>query len=324
MKILVVGLGSMGKRRIGILRDICPDAQIIGVDSLPQRREEAAEKFGISCCANLDDALNMDAQCAVICTSPLSHSGIINTCLKSGLHVFTELNLVSDLYAENIRLAKEKGVVLFLSSTFLYRNEPKYIIDKVKKAESPLNYIYHVGQYLPDWHPWENYKDYFVGDKRTNGCREIFSIELPWLVSCFGKITDFAVNKSKNTQLLIDYADNYMLQLTHESGAKGLLAVDVVSRKAVRKFELFGEDIYLSWGGTPDSLVDYDIEAKRDVKISFEEKARKDGYATFIAESPYYEELSSFLAQVENPSACSRWDFERDLEILSLIDKIEE
>lgn len=324
MKILVVGLGSMGKRRIGILRDICPDAQIIGVDRMPQRREEAAEKFGITCCAELDDALKMGAKCAVISTSPLSHSGIINACLKSGVNVFTELNLVPDLYEENIRLAKEKNVVLFLSSTFLYRNETKYIIDKVNKAESPLNYIYHIGQYLPDWHTWESYKDYFVGDKRTNGCREIFAIELPWLVSCFGKITDFSVQKSKNTQLLIDYADNYMLQVTHESGAKGLLAVDVVSRKAVRKFELFGEDTYLSWGGTPDSLVDYDIQTKQDVKVSFAEKAHKEGYATFVAESPYYEELSSFLAQVENPALGSRWDFERDLEVLSLIDKIEE
>ena len=211
MKILVVGLGSMGKRRIGILRDICPDAQIIGVDRMPQRREESAEKFGITCCAELDDALKMGAKCAVISTSPLSHSGIINACLKSGVNVFTELNLVPDLYEENIRLAKEKNVVLFLSSTFLYRNETKYIIDKVNKAESPLNYIYHIGQYLPDWHTWESYKDYFVGDKRTNGCREIMAIDFPWLMDTFGDVKQMNVFSDKivrNLSLGINSGDS--------------------------------------------------------------------------------------------------------------------
>ena len=35
-----------------------------------------------------------------------------------------------------------------------------------------------LGQYLPDWHPWESYKSFFVSNKKTNGCRELFAIEL--------------------------------------------------------------------------------------------------------------------------------------------------
>jgi hypothetical protein len=41
----------------------------------------------------------------VISTSPLSHAAIINKALKASCHVFTELNLVDDMYEENIRLA---------------------------------------------------------------------------------------------------------------------------------------------------------------------------------------------------------------------------
>ena len=64
-------------------------------------------------------------------------------------------------YDENIALAKAKDKILFLSSTFLYRKENQSIIEKVHEAQCPLNYIYHVGQYLPDWHPWESYNNYF-------------------------------------------------------------------------------------------------------------------------------------------------------------------
>ncbi|MDE6927475.1 MAG: hypothetical protein K2P06_01985, partial [Muribaculaceae bacterium] len=66
-------------------------------------------------------------------------------------------------------------------------------------------YIYHVGQYLPEWHPWENYQDFFVGDKRTNGCREIMAIEFPWLIETFGEIREVSVLHDKMSHLNIDY-----------------------------------------------------------------------------------------------------------------------
>ena len=53
-----------------------------------------------------------------------------------------------------------------MSSTLQYRKEIQFIKEEVKKVSGKVNYIYHVGQYLPDWHPWENYKDFFVGDAR--------------------------------------------------------------------------------------------------------------------------------------------------------------
>ena len=37
MKALIVGLGSMGKRRIRLLRGIDKNAEIIGVDTNPER-----------------------------------------------------------------------------------------------------------------------------------------------------------------------------------------------------------------------------------------------------------------------------------------------
>ena len=37
------------------------------------------------------------------------HHRFIKECLQNNLHVFTEINLVADGYAENMALAKEKG-----------------------------------------------------------------------------------------------------------------------------------------------------------------------------------------------------------------------
>ena len=324
MKIIVIGLGSMGKRRIRLMSEH-KDVELFGIDSQESRCNEVKEKFGITCYSSIDEACKAQAiEAAIISTSPLSHAAIIKECLSHNLHVFTEINLVQDGYDENIALAKEKGKVLFLSSTFLYRKETQTIIEKVRAAKSPLNYIYHVGQYLPDWHPWESYNNYFIGNPKTNGCREIMAIDLPWIVTAFGPIKKAYAVKSKNTKLNISYNDNYLITLEHESGAKGVFAVDVVARKPYRHIDVYGEQLQLSWNGTADSLNQYDIESKKEINIAFENASEHvEGYAAFVTENPYREEVNSFLKQIADPTYVPAWNFEKDKVVLNIIDKIE-
>ena len=324
MKVIVIGLGSMGKRRIRLLLEH-KDIEIFGIDSQIERCNEVKEKYGLKCYSSVSDAVTaVPIEAALICTSPLSHSAIIKECLQNNLHVFTEINLVSDGYEENMKLAKEKGLVLFLSSTFLYRKETQTIINKVKDNNSKLNYVYHVGQYLPDWHPWESYNSYFIGNPRTNGCREIMAIDMPWLWTAFGPIKSVQAIKSKNTELNISYKDNYLIMLEHESGAKGIFAVDVVTRKPIRHIDVYGENLQLSWNGTADSLQEYNFEIKEMQTIQFDDASEHvEGYAAFITENPYREELNAFLAQISDPTRVPAWDFEKDQILLKVIDEIE-
>ena len=324
MKIIVIGLGSMGKRRIRLLSEH-EDIELFGIDSQQSRCEEVKQKFGIKCYVNIAEAVDsVHPDAAVISTSPLSHAAIIKECLQSNLHVFTEINLVSDGYEENMKLAKDRGLTLFLSSTFLYQAETLKIIEKVKSSNvSKLNYIYHVGQYLPDWHPWESYNNYFIGNPRTNGCREILAIDLPWIVTAFGDIKSVQVMKSKNTDLNIDYNDNYLIMLEHETGAKGMFAADVVARKAVRHFEAYGEDLQITWDGTPETLLEYDIKKEEDIPLLADATTEHiEGYSNLIDENPYRDELDAFLAAVKDGKK-PMWDFEKDMALLKVIDTIE-
>lgn len=314
----------MGKRRIRLLSEK-KDIQLFGIDSQQSRCEEVKKAFGIKCYSCIAEATTTEhPDAAVISTSPLSHASIIKECLQYNLHVFTEINLVADGYAENIALAKENEKVLFISSTFLYRKETQTIIEKANNAKCPLNYIYHIGQYLPDWHPWESYNNYFIGNPRTNGCREIMAIDLPWIVTAFGVIKSVSAVKSKNTELNINYNDNYLITIEHENGNKGILAADVVTRKSIRHIDVYGETFQMSWNGTADSLQEYNIETKEMQTIQFDDASEHvDGYAAFITENPYREELNAFLAQIANPKFVPAWTFEKDYELLKIIDQIE-
>lgn len=324
MKVLVIGLGSMGKRRIRLIRQYDALIEIACVDTDKERREQVKKMYGAAVYEDLALALECEnPDCCFIATPPLSHAVAIQQCLAKQCHVFTELNLVTDRYDENMALAKKKGVVLFLSSTQLYRNEIQYIKSRVQRTDEKCNYIYHVGQYLPDWHPWESYRDFFVGERRTNACREIMAIEFPWLTDCFGKLKTTSVWKGKNSKLDINYNDSYMVFMEHENGSRGVFCIDILCRIPSRFLEIYNEEIYMKWEGTPESLCEYKTPEKALKQVLLYDRIDQlEGYNETIIENDYYAEVEEFFESVKG-NATPRYSFLQDMEILGWIDEIE-
>lgn len=115
MKILIVGLGSMGKRRARLTKGIDSSIRIAGVDTAESRRVEATD-LGLIDTAypSIAEAVAAEApDAALVCTAPLTHAAIISELLDNSLPVFTELNLVADGYEENMAKAKEKAYCCF-------------------------------------------------------------------------------------------------------------------------------------------------------------------------------------------------------------------
>lgn len=324
MNAVIIGLGSMGSRRIKILNQCFPSVDISGIDLNESRQKKASEQFGIETFSSLQAVLqNKKLDCAFVCTDPAYHSKIIMECLLSNINVFTELNLLSNNYDLIVATAKQNDLKIFLSSTMLYRKEIQYIASKVITSKEKLNYIYHVGQYLPDWHPWESFKNYFVGKKSTNGCREIFAVELPWIIKAFGKIKDFYVVKDRISNLDIDYNDNYLVTLLHESGHKGQIMLDVVARKAVRRLEVLGEHVHIFWNGTPDSLSEINLESGNMSGINLYESVEKNSnYSDNIVENAYVDEVQNFFDYLIHDTE-PKYTFKEDYYTLKFIDQLE-
>ena len=323
MNVLVVGLGSMGKRRIRMLLRILNGESIYGVDTSRERRHQTEDLYKVVCFDTLDEALTRNQyEAAFVCTPPLTHFSVSRRLLEMGIHVFSEINLISDGYDELAESANRHKVVYFLSSTPTYRAEME-MIRAVTEQESAVTYNYHVGQYLADWHFWESYKSFFVGDKRTNGCREIFAIELPWMIQAFGEIMDVQVSSKRSTDLDIPYDDTYIVILTHERGNTGVFCVDVCCRKPIRRLELYNQNMYITWDGTPDSLYRYDMEKNQMENIEISEMNEHDScYAQFVNEQAYFKEVLAFISCMKGQNV-SMYTLEKDKKILGIIDQIE-
>lgn len=313
----------MGKRRIRILQQLFPSFNIIGFDTNNARCVETGKLYKIAVFNSFSDILSQNPDAIFICTSPQYHADIFSEIDLDHYHTLSEIDLSSKGYDRLIAAEKGSARRHFLSSTNLFDLGYKYII-KLLNSTSPAYYRYHVGQYLKDWHPWDNYEGSFFSHKETNGCREILAIELPWIIRAFGQITDFSILKNKISNLNIDYNDGYFINFCHESGSMGQVAVDVISRVPEREIEIYNEEQYIKWDGHPNPIFSLEKHDKRLVPIDlYQTIDHEKEYAKFIAENPYIEEIRLFINSINDNSIEYPITYAENLEIISLIDELE-
>jgi predicted dehydrogenase len=185
---LVVGLGSMGKRRIRNLLSLGIN-EIIGFDKRNDRRKEAKELYSIETFDNINEITkNFKLNALIISVPPDVHHIYMKLALNLKIPAFIEASVV-DTDLDNIILeSKAKDVLLAPSCTLSFHPAIKKIskIIESKELGNISNYLYHSGQYLPDWHNYEKVSDYYVSSKETGGGREIVPFELTWITLLLG------------------------------------------------------------------------------------------------------------------------------------------
>ncbi|MCD4722128.1 MAG: Gfo/Idh/MocA family oxidoreductase [Desulfobacula sp.] len=324
--VLVCGLGSMGKRRIRILKSLYPDISVVGVDSRQDRMTEVKTRFKIKVQTDFYKAFQeITPQVVFVCTPPLSHDQFVLYSLENKAHTFSEINLTYNAYDAIIKSSKQNQRIAFLSSTSLYKKEMNWIAGQLNSNQGRASYRYHVGQYLPDWHPWEHFSKFFVAQKESNACREIMAIEFPWIINAFGKVKDLKVIKSNISELDLEYPDIFHLLFKHENGCVGTITIDCICVKAVRKLDIYSDQFYIKWNGKPDTLkIDSDKKGKA-ISVPLYDRIQKEAnYEAFVIENPYIEEVEHFFNLIEgNQILPILYGYEQDKYILKLIDEIE-
>jgi predicted dehydrogenase len=183
-----------------------------------------------------------------------------------------------------------------------------------------LSYTYHSGQYLPDWHPWEDYRSFYVANRQTGGCREIVPYELCWLVWALGDVEAVACFKGKLTSLAIDIDDVYQMLLRHRQGTLGHVQVDVVARVPYRIGRFLSERGVIEWNWEDHRVRVFDAPSGKWTEYEEPKGTVEKGYRA--AEDMYREEMRAFVAAIqgEQPWGYTLTD---DKNILSLLQTAE-
>lgn len=326
MKAFVIGLGSMGKRRIRCLQALNVES-ICGFDLRVDRRKEAQDKYGIQTYADAEACIAAEKpDILIISVPPDLHHIYMKMAVQNGKNFFVEAS-VTDTDMDIIkRDAAKAGIVAAPSATLLFHPAVQKIAEIVMIGElgKISNIIYHCGQYLPDWHTYEKVSEYYVSNPVTGGAREIVPFELTWLTHLFGFPGKVCGNVRKTISIegaeKIDDTYNFLLEY---SSFLATFTIDVVSRFATRRLLINGDQKQLVWDWNQNSIKVYDPQKAGWQEIGYEMKSAEKGYNPNIGENMYIEELRCFInaAQGEQPFINS---LENDHQVLKLLYKIEE
>ena len=235
-----------------------------------------------------------------------------------------EASVILEGLEELNELAKKTNVFIVPSCTLKFHSaikEIKNIIESDKYGKI-TNFSYHLGQYLPDWHPWENIKDFYVSKKETGGAREMVAFELTWLADVVGFPKDITGFCGKTIEMGADIDDTYVMSLDF-GGRYGSMTIDVVSRSYVRNLILNLERGQILWRWEDDFFRIFDTETKEWKQHSYEKGEAADGYNKNIIEEMYIEEIKTFIDAIERKSKFPN-SLDDDIKVLKLLNKIEE
>jgi len=317
MKFLVVGLGSMGKRRIRNLQYL-KAGEIIGYDPRNTRRQEVQERYGIQAFSDFDDALARDPDALIISTPPDLHMAYARIAVLSDKHFFTEASVVVDGMNEVIALSRNKNLVAAPSCTLRFHPSIQVIRDIVSSGEigDVLAFTHHSGQYLPDWHPWEDYRAFYVARRETGACREIVPFELVWLTWVLGPVENVSCFKDKLTTLDVDIDDLYQLLLRFQGGTIGHLMVDVISRVPYRVSRFLSEEGVIEWTWAEKKVRVFLAHSKQWREYTEPQGEIEKGY--IHAETMYIHEMDRFLKAIRGDVSYG-YTFEEDKRILDVL-----
>lgn len=323
MRFLIIGLGSMGKRRIRNLQAL-KAGEILGFDFKEERRKEAEEKYKIETIVDLQkmDFEKIDA--IIISTPPDIHNQYIKLAIEKGKPAFVEASVVLGDLEKLEKEAKEKNIFIAPSCTSRFHPALKKIKEIVSAGTygKVTNFSYYMGMYLPDWHPWESVKNFYVGKKETGGGREMVPFELTWVIDIFGFPKDIKGFLGKTMDLGADIDDTYAFSM--DFGDKyGTMLIDVVSRFATRSLTLNLEKAQILWKWDENVIKIYDADAKSWKNETYSKGLAQEGYNENLAEDMYIDEMKTFISALEGKSEFPN-SLGEDIKILKLLNKIEE
>jgi predicted dehydrogenase len=293
---LVIGLGSMGKRRVRCLKALGVK-NIFGYDTRRDRIDEARGKYGIQIVEDPFGTQSIGAEVCFISTSPEKHMDYAEVMFTKGVHCFIEASVVEPERVDKLdKDSKNTDVLILPSATLLYSRifkEIHKLLDR-KAIGKILNINYQRGQYLPDWHLFEDIQDFYVSKRETGGAREIVSFEMVWLNYFFGTPKPLSCVKQKLTDINADIDDIYHCVLAYPQNILCNMTIDVISRpEATRELRILGSKGVIAYAAETDTVrhkkVGDDLWTVTPLQMGYVE----EGYIS--PEDQYIEEVRDFL-----------------------------
>jgi predicted dehydrogenase len=233
VKTLICGLGSIGRRHLRHLAALGETDILLyrtGKSSLP---DEDLAAYPVE--TDLAAALAHKPDAVIIANPTALHLDVAIPAAQAGCHILLEKPISNDLArVDQLSNAAEKsGSRILVGFQFRYHPALEAIRNLLSNGEVglPVSVSAHYGDYLPDWHPWEDYRRSFAA-RRDLGGGVILTLTHPldYLRWLFGDVHTLSAEAGQYSDLELDVEDTAQINLKFKAGILGSVHLDYVQR----------------------------------------------------------------------------------------------
>ena len=251
MRFLICGLGSIGRRHLNNLTALGQEDVVLfrtGNSTLPD-----APLAGLPIENDLGTALDRwRPECVVVSNPTALHLPTALAAAKAGCHLLIEkpvshtLEGIGDLQAA----VRASGSRVLVGYHFRFNPGLQWVerllgqgtIGRVLRATA------HWGEYLPDWHPWEDYrKSYSARPELGGGVLLTLSHPFDYLRWLLGEFGEVSAEAKTSEALGLDVEDWAEVELRSSSDASVNVHLDYLQKPPSHWLEIEGSEGKLRW-----------------------------------------------------------------------------
>jgi predicted dehydrogenase len=315
MKFLIAGFGSIGRRHLRNLRELGENDIVLYRSNRSTLPDD--EIAGLPVETDLRAALSHQPDAVIISNPTALHLDVAIPAAQAGMAILMEKPISHSLdHVEEFRSAVQAGGARVLVG-FQLRFHPTLQRAAQLLAEgavgTPLAARAHWGEYLPNWHPWEDYRQGYAARADLGG-GVILTLCHPfdYLRMLLGDVESLSAFTGSISGLDLSVEDTAEIGLRFTSGAVGSVHLDYLQQPPTHTLEIIGSAGTLRWNNADGALSIYQPEDQ-----VWQTEMPPEG---FERNWLFLDEMRNFLAVIrgEAQPLCSLEDGIRALEIALL------
>ncbi len=298
MKFLIAGLGSIGRRHLRNL--LALGEQDIILYRTHQSTLPDAELADFPVETDLRTALAHQPDAVIVSNPTALHLDVAIPAAQAGCHLLIEkpvshsLERIADLQAA----VEQGGGQVLVGYHFRYHPGLQKISELLAQNAigRPLSVRAHWGEYLPDWHPWEDYRQgYSARTDLGGGVILTLSHPLDYLHWLFGEVGSLWAFADRLNNLGLDVEDTAEIGIKFTSGVMGSIHLDYNQRPPAHHLEIIGTQGTAGWDNTSQVVSLYRAIDPTESRA----EGKNTVYETFLP-PPGFERNDLFLAEMQH------------------------
>lgn len=297
MKYLFCGLGSIAERHISNLLSLGE------TDIIAFRRNDSPLKTikkKIKTFTNFNEVLAHKPDVAFITTPSAFHIPLAIQLAMNNCHLFIEKPLSTSLVNidQLVKIVKKKKLVIQIGFMMRYHPAIRQIKEWLKQniIGEPIFARVCWGEYLPAWHPWEDYRKSYAANKNLGGgpiftlCHDIdlmsyFFGEPKSVYALANKKSSLDISTEHCTEILFEYKNKLIVEIH----------LDFLQLPPKRTWEIVGNNGRIEFNYYKNLLELYVIDSN---KLTFK-KTTIDFSTKFERNDMFLKELKNFIDYVK-------------------------